>query len=184
MVHRRDVPVSAWRSTRWDERCVSTLNGSSMSIPPHSGVRVYDTQGVLLPIPHTSAIHCPSIVGVSTHPIRHRGPHCIRAAVSFITQTGTPPLPNPFIAYMTPLVSQHAATDLASLSSISDDVIGTCLHKRFMTDAIYSIKFSARITVNPYKYVASNADSILQNTPQTIGTQLRTRLRSLLLASG
>jgi chitin synthase len=53
--------------------------------------------------------------------------------------------------------------DLASLSSISDDVTVTCLRERFMTDTIYtSIGSSALVAVNPHKYVASNADSILQ----------------------
>jgi chitin synthase len=66
------------------------------------------------------------------------------------------------MVYMTPLVTQHAATDLASLSSISDDVIVICLHEHFMTDIIYSIGFPTCIAVNPHKYVASNADSILQ----------------------
>jgi chitin synthase len=57
----------------------------------------------------------------------------------------------------------EAVTDLASLSSISDDVIVTCLRERFMTDIIYtSIGSSALVAVNPHKYVASNADSILQ----------------------
>ena len=57
----------------------------------------------------------------------------------------------------------EAVTDLASLSPIADDVIVTCLRERFMTDTIYTnIGSSALVAVNPHKYVASNADSILQ----------------------
>lgn len=57
----------------------------------------------------------------------------------------------------------EAVTDLASLSPISDDVIVTCLRERFMSDTIYtSVGSSALVAVNPHKYVASNADSILQ----------------------
>jgi chitin synthase len=57
----------------------------------------------------------------------------------------------------------EAVSDLASLSSIPDDVIVTCLRERFMSDTIYtSIGSSALVTVNPHKYVASNADSVLQ----------------------
>jgi len=57
----------------------------------------------------------------------------------------------------------EGVSDLASLSAISDDVIVTCLRERFMADNIYtSIGSSALVAVNPHKYVASNADSVLQ----------------------
>ena len=57
----------------------------------------------------------------------------------------------------------EAVSDLASLSSLSDDVIVTCLRERFMSDTIYtSIGSSALVAVNPHKYVSSNADSVLQ----------------------
>ncbi|KAH0831304.1 glycosyltransferase family 2 protein [Lanmaoa asiatica] len=57
----------------------------------------------------------------------------------------------------------EAVTDLAGLSPISDDVIVTCLRERFMSDTIYtSIGSSTLVAVNPHKYIASNADSILQ----------------------
>ena len=53
--------------------------------------------------------------------------------------------------------------DLSKLSPISDDIIVACLRERFMTDTIYtSIGASGLVTVNPHKYISSNADSILQ----------------------
>lgn len=52
--------------------------------------------------------------------------------------------------------------DLAELPSISDDIIVSCLRERFMSETIYTnIGTSAIVTVNPHKYVPSNADSIL-----------------------
>ncbi|KAG6380450.1 P-loop containing nucleoside triphosphate hydrolase protein [Boletus reticuloceps] len=57
----------------------------------------------------------------------------------------------------------EAVNDLASLSAVSDDVIVTCLRERFMLDTIYTnIGSSALVAVNSHKYVASNADSLLQ----------------------
>lgn len=56
----------------------------------------------------------------------------------------------------------EAATDLAHLTQISDDIIVACLRERFMTDTIYTnIGSSALVALNPHKYVSSNADSIL-----------------------
>lgn len=55
------------------------------------------------------------------------------------------------------------ATDLSQLSPVSDDIIVACLRERFMSDHIYTnIGSSALVALNPHKYVASNADSILQ----------------------
>jgi chitin synthase len=56
----------------------------------------------------------------------------------------------------------EAATDLAHLTSISDDIIVACLRERFMTDTIYtSVGSHGLVALNPHKYVSSNADSIL-----------------------
>ncbi|KAF8513208.1 glycosyltransferase family 2 protein [Gautieria morchelliformis] len=53
-------------------------------------------------------------------------------------------------------------TDLATLSPISDDIIVSCLRERFLNDQIYtSIGSHALVAVNPHKYVASNADSLM-----------------------
>ena len=63
----------------------------------------------------------------------------------------------------TPHDLQYAATHLASLSSIADDAIVTCLRERFMTDTIYtSIGSSVLVAVNPHKHATSHADLILQ----------------------
>jgi chitin synthase len=57
----------------------------------------------------------------------------------------------------------EAATDLSTLSSISDDIIVSCLRERFMADHTYTnVGSSALVVVNPHKYVATNADSVLQ----------------------
>ncbi|KAJ7223811.1 chitin synthase-domain-containing protein [Mycena rebaudengoi] len=56
----------------------------------------------------------------------------------------------------------EAVTDLATLSSLSDDVIVACLRERFMADTIYtSIGTSGLVAVNPHKYVSTNADSVM-----------------------
>ena len=56
----------------------------------------------------------------------------------------------------------EAVTDLATLPSVSDDIIVSCLRERFMSDTIYtSIGSSALVAVNPHKYVASNSDAVL-----------------------
>ncbi|KAF9484250.1 glycosyltransferase family 2 protein [Pholiota conissans] len=56
----------------------------------------------------------------------------------------------------------EAATDLAHLPSISDDIVVACLRERFMTDTIYTnIGSYGLVALNPHKYVASNADSVL-----------------------
>lgn len=53
-------------------------------------------------------------------------------------------------------------TNLATLSPISDDIIVACLRERFLNDQIYTnIGSHALVAVNPHKYVASNADSLL-----------------------
>ena len=57
----------------------------------------------------------------------------------------------------------EAVTDLATLPSVSDDIIVACIRERFMADNIYtSIGTSALVAVNPHKYIPSNSDSILQ----------------------
>ena len=57
----------------------------------------------------------------------------------------------------------EAVTDLATLPSVSDDVIVACIRERFMADTIYTnVGTSALIAVNPHKYVPSNSDSVLQ----------------------
>ena len=56
----------------------------------------------------------------------------------------------------------EAVADLSALSPVSDDIIVSCLRERFLTDNIYThIGTSALVAVNPHKYVASNADSVL-----------------------
>ncbi|KAF8121277.1 P-loop containing nucleoside triphosphate hydrolase protein [Boletus edulis] len=66
-------------------------------------------------------------------------------------------------SFTVPSSSRLPTTHEASLSVISDDVIVTCLRERFMSDTIYTnIGSSALVAVNPHKYVASNADSLLQ----------------------
>jgi len=56
----------------------------------------------------------------------------------------------------------EAATNLAGLSPISDDIIVACLRERFMTDHVYTnIGSSGVVALNPHKYVASNSDSML-----------------------
>ncbi|KAI0315785.1 glycosyltransferase family 2 protein [Amylostereum chailletii] len=56
----------------------------------------------------------------------------------------------------------EAVTDLSQLSSISDDVIVSCLRERFLSDNIYTnIGTSSLVAVNPHKYVPSNADSVM-----------------------
>lgn len=53
-------------------------------------------------------------------------------------------------------------TDLSQLSTISDDIILSCLRERFLADNIYtSIGSSILVSLNPYKFVGSNADSTL-----------------------
>lgn len=57
----------------------------------------------------------------------------------------------------------EATTDLATISTISDDLIVACLRERFMADNVYtSVGTSALVALNPHKYVSSNADSIMQ----------------------
>ena len=52
--------------------------------------------------------------------------------------------------------------DLATLPSISDDIIVSKLRDRFMSDVIYTaVGTSALVALNPHKYVTSNADSTL-----------------------
>ncbi|KAG8881835.1 hypothetical protein FRB98_004105 [Tulasnella sp. 332] len=56
----------------------------------------------------------------------------------------------------------EAVSDLASLSSVSDDIIVACLRERFLQDSIYTnLGSSALVAVNPHKYVESNSDSVL-----------------------
>lgn len=56
-----------------------------------------------------------------------------------------------------------AVDDLSQLSSISDDIIVSCIRERFMSDNIYTgVGSHALVAVNPHKYVSSNADSVLQ----------------------
>lgn len=56
----------------------------------------------------------------------------------------------------------EAVTDLSTLSPVSDDIIVSCLRERFMSDNIYTnIGSSGLVAVNPHKYVASNADSVM-----------------------
>ncbi|KAJ7164534.1 glycosyltransferase family 2 protein [Mycena filopes] len=56
-----------------------------------------------------------------------------------------------------------AASDLALVWPVSDDVILNILRERFMTDTIYTnIGTAALVALNPHKYVASSSDSVLQ----------------------
>ena len=56
----------------------------------------------------------------------------------------------------------EAITDLSQLSPLSDDVVVACLRERFMSDNIYtSVGTSGLAALNPHKYVATNADSVL-----------------------
>ncbi|KAJ7506209.1 glycosyltransferase family 2 protein [Mycena galericulata] len=56
----------------------------------------------------------------------------------------------------------EAVTDLAGLSSVSDDVIVACLRERFMSDTIYTnLGTSALVALNPHKYVSASADSVM-----------------------
>ena len=53
-------------------------------------------------------------------------------------------------------------SDIATLQTVSDDIIVSCLRERFLSDNIYTnVGTSALVAVNPHKYVGSNADSIL-----------------------
>lgn len=55
-----------------------------------------------------------------------------------------------------------AVSDLAALSTISDDIIVSCLRERFLQDIIYTnLGTSAVVALNPHKYVGSNADAVL-----------------------
>ncbi|KAJ3554665.1 hypothetical protein NM688_g2995 [Phlebia brevispora] len=57
----------------------------------------------------------------------------------------------------------EAATDLATLPSVSDDIIVSCLRERFLADNIYTnVGSSALVVVNPHKYIPSNSDAVLQ----------------------
>ncbi|KAG1818874.1 glycosyltransferase family 2 protein [Suillus variegatus] len=57
----------------------------------------------------------------------------------------------------------EAASDLSGLSSISEDLIVSCLRERFMSESIYTnIGTNSLVAVNPHKYVSSNGDSVLQ----------------------
>ena len=57
-----------------------------------------------------------------------------------------------------------AVTDLATLSTISDDIIASCLRERFLNDNVYTnVGSSAIVAVNPHKYVASNSDAVLSD---------------------
>ncbi|GJE86394.1 Myosin domain-containing chitin synthase 8 [Phanerochaete sordida] len=57
----------------------------------------------------------------------------------------------------------EAVTDLATLPSVSDDIIVSCIRERFMADTIYTnIGTSGLVALNPHKYVPSNSDSVLQ----------------------
>ncbi|KAF9442722.1 glycosyltransferase family 2 protein [Macrolepiota fuliginosa MF-IS2] len=63
---------------------------------------------------------------------------------------------------MSPHQRLEANTDLARLSTLSDDVVVACLRERFMADAIYTnIGSAGLVALNPHKYVSSNADSVL-----------------------
>lgn len=57
----------------------------------------------------------------------------------------------------------ESVSDLTTLPAPSDGLVVSCLRERFMSDIIYTtIGSSAVVAVNPHKYVASNADSVLQ----------------------
>lgn len=56
----------------------------------------------------------------------------------------------------------EAVTDLSTLSTVSDDIIVSCLRERFMTDNIYTnIGTSALVAINPHKYVPTNSDAVM-----------------------
>ncbi|KAH9984858.1 glycosyltransferase family 2 protein [Russula vinacea] len=56
----------------------------------------------------------------------------------------------------------EAVNDLVTLSPLSDDSIVSCIRERFLSDTIYTgISRSALVAVNPHKFVATNADSVL-----------------------
>ena len=60
-------------------------------------------------------------------------------------------------------VRLDSVSDLSQLSSISDDIIVSCIRERFMADTIYTnVGTSALVAVNPHKYVPSNSDAVLQ----------------------
>ena len=53
-------------------------------------------------------------------------------------------------------------TDLATLSSISDDIILSCLRERYLSGHLYTaIGSNAVVVVNPYKYTPSSGDATL-----------------------
>lgn len=57
----------------------------------------------------------------------------------------------------------EAVTDLATLPSVSDDIVVSCIRERFMADTTYTnVGTSGLVAVNPHKYVPSNSDSVLQ----------------------
>jgi chitin synthase len=57
----------------------------------------------------------------------------------------------------------EAATDLGSLSPVSDDIIVACLRERFMADSIYTgIGTNGVVSLNPHKYLSSTSDAVLQ----------------------
>jgi chitin synthase len=57
----------------------------------------------------------------------------------------------------------EAATDLCSLSPVSDDIIVACLRERFMADSIYTgIGTTGVVSLNPHKYLSSTSDAVLQ----------------------
>ena len=56
----------------------------------------------------------------------------------------------------------EAVNDLTTLSPVSDDAIVSCIRERFLSDTIYTgISRSALVSINPHKFVATNADSVL-----------------------
>lgn len=58
--------------------------------------------------------------------------------------------------------SLENTTDLSTLSSVSDDIIVSCLRERFLSENVYTnVGTSALVAVNPHKYITSNADSVL-----------------------
>lgn len=57
----------------------------------------------------------------------------------------------------------EAATDLCSLSPVSDDIIVACLRERFMADSIYTgVGTTGVVSLNPHKYLSSTSDAVLQ----------------------
>ncbi|TDL27931.1 glycosyltransferase family 2 protein [Rickenella mellea] len=56
----------------------------------------------------------------------------------------------------------ESTTDLATLSTVSDDIIVSCLRERFLADNIYTnVGSSAIVAVNPHKYVTTTSDAVL-----------------------